>query len=334
MDCFFAYLSIYLSCPLACYIILHVSYKLTLPQFLALLYADIFEYPLSKSEICKFQIANPPAGRAGYKLKIKSKIQTSNSYYGYNNGYYYLKARQKLINLRKQREKYSQEKMEIAERAGKWLKIIPSIRMVAVTGGVAVGNAKKNDDIDFLIVSAKGAIWTTRFLAIAMLELLGKRRRRNDKNYKNKVCLNMFMTENSLQIPKNEQDLFSAHEAAQVKILWSRGEVEKRWWKENEWINKYLQKFKDQSSNIKSNSKLKVQNINKFGIWILNLIYHLSFVTCNLSEVTLKQLQIAYMQNQRTKEIISDAYLRFHPDDAREWILREYQKRLRKYGLE
>ena len=64
------------------------------------------------------------------------------------------------------------------------------------------------------------------------------------------------------------------------------------------------------------------------------MIYHLSFVTCNLSEVTLKQLQIAYMQNQRTKEIISDAYLRFHPDDAREWILREYQKRLRKYGLE
>lgn len=50
-------------------------------------------------------------------------------------------------------------------------------------------------------------------------------------------------------------------------------------------------------------------------------------------EAIARWLQLKYMKSRRTTEIVESHRIRFHPKDARVWVLREYQKRLKKLHL-
>jgi len=39
------------------------------------------------------------------------------------------------------------------------------------------------------------------------------------------------------------------------------------------------------------------------------------------------------MRKKRTTEVVSDGIIRFHPQDARNWILKAYKKRLKNYDF-
>lgn len=43
-----------------------------------------------------------------------------------------------------------------------------------------------------------------------------------------------------------------------------------------------------------------------------------------------QKAQLRYMESRRTTEIVEPGRIRFHPQDAREWVLKEYRKRLEK----
>lgn len=279
--------------------------ELTPGMIAALCYADVFNYPLTKEEVKKFAIKVPP--KKFIQLKIDQK-----------SGFYFLKGRNKLIPLRKKRALYSKEKLSIAKNAANFLQNIPTIQMIAVTGALAMNNCDKEDDIDLLIISKTGTVWTTRFFSIFLLELLGKRRRPNDTQSSNKICMNMFLDENHLMVPEKEQDIFAAHEVAQIKILWSRGEVEERFCEENRWVKKFLSNYKLKITNYEKNTKYNIQNTK----------YSLRFF-----ENMLMKIQLNYMKNRRTHEVVKDGYLRFHPKDARNWVVPEYEKRLEQVGL-
>ena len=51
--------------------------------------------------------------------------------------------------------------------------------------------------------------------------------------------------------------------------------------------------------------------------------------TFHLLEPLARTAQLWYMRNRRTTEVVSNTLIRFHPVDAREWIYRELQIRLR-----
>lgn len=291
--------------------------KLTVPQFKALLYADIFDYPLTEEEIKKYQVSS-------IKYQKKSNPNYNLQITNYQN-YYFLNKRHKLIILRQQREGYSQKKYLMAKKTVNLLKIIPTIKLIAVTGALAMDNAKKDDDIDLLVITSENSLWTTRFLATILLDLVGVRRKPGEHNVKDKICLNMFLDEKHLRIPENERDIFSAHEAAQIKILFDRGEVEEKWWRENGWICKFLPKFLD----TKDNKILRYEKTQKISLLNISISQYL-----NIFEILFKKIQLFYMQSKRTREVIEEGYLRFHPKDIRGWVLSEYKKRLRKYGLE
>lgn len=46
-----------------------------------------------------------------------------------------------------------------------------------------------------------------------------------------------------------------------------------------------------------------------------------------------RRIQLRYMASRVTKEVIEPGRIRFHPQDARKWILKEYQRRLREKGI-
>lgn len=196
-----------------------------------LIYADIFDYPLTEAEIRKYLISPKRINQLHIQedrlIKKKEK-------------YFYLESRQQIVGIRKERKLFSKKKLKIARKVASWLKVIPWIRMVAVSGALAMENSPKDDDIDFLIISAEKRLWLTRLLAVLLTELFGQRRRPNSLNFKDKICLNMFLDEAHLGLPKSERNLFSSHEICQLKLLWDKGQTYQKFIGQNQWVKKYL----------------------------------------------------------------------------------------------
>ena len=186
-------------------------------------YADIFDFPLAREELVRWMIK---AHRPNL-TKLQQK-----------DGYYFLKGREGIVSLRKKRSIWQPDKWDIARRAAKVLSSIPMVRLVGVTGGLAMNNADQADDIDLFIVVADRWLWTTRFLATLSMDLVGLRRHPNDSKVANKVCLNMFVS--TLAVPAAERDLFSAHEVLQMEPIADKGSTYKKFLAANSWTQKFL----------------------------------------------------------------------------------------------
>ncbi len=50
-------------------------------------------------------------------------------------------------------------------------------------------------------------------------------------------------------------------------------------------------------------------------------------------EALARWLQLKYMAPRRTIEVVEPGRIRFHPQDARQWILKKYQARLKKLRI-
>lgn len=48
-------------------------------------------------------------------------------------------------------------------------------------------------------------------------------------------------------------------------------------------------------------------------------------------EAISRRLQLKYMRARRTTEVIEPGRIRFHPHDCREWVLKEYKKRIKNF---
>jgi len=208
--------------------------KLTKAVLKTVAYADIFAYPLTTQQLHQFLIEHQIAYKIFQKANFKDGCLQE------KNGFYFLKGKSSLISLRKQKEKTSEEKIVKAKRKANWLKMIPFIKMVGLTGNLAMKNGQKQDDLDFLIVSKAGCLWLTRLLTVLFLDFLNWRRLPNKKNIKDKICLNMFLDEKHLAIPKADQNLFTAHEIAQLKPLWIKDNLYQKFIKQNLWVKKFL----------------------------------------------------------------------------------------------
>lgn len=211
-----------------------------------LAYADVFDYPLNKDEIWRWLIAEKRSQKTGDRKKFTRSLKSilDSDKIHFIRGFYCLKDREKIILLRKRKEQYSASKIKLAGKVAGILRLIPWVKLVGVTGALAMRNADKEDDIDLLIITTPNRLWLTRLLAVFLLELTGKRRRPDEEKVKDKICLNMFLDENHLALPQKERDLFSAHEVYQMEPFWQEERTYQRFLKANSWSQKFLPNWK------------------------------------------------------------------------------------------
>lgn len=96
-----------------------------------------------------------------------------------------------------------------AERWGRRIGRLPFVRMVAVTGGLAVDSVADHDDIDYFIVTRPGRLWLTR----AMVLLLGRFAARHELD----LCPNFIVADTALEM--NQQTIYVARELAQMVVI-------------------------------------------------------------------------------------------------------------------
>ncbi len=207
---------------------------------------DALNYPLTSFEIWKLLI-NEKSLSSSKKFNVKesqfsldeiedallensflkSKIKSQK-------GFYFLKGREYLIWQRLQKEKISGQKIKRLKRIIKFLRWIPFLRAILITGRLASKTADEKSDWDILVITQAGRIWTARTGITLITELIGKRRK--GKKIKDRICLNYFITERSLTI--SVQDLFASHEYFFAIPLFDTGDVFFRFRKNNIWIKK------------------------------------------------------------------------------------------------
>lgn len=287
-----------------------------------LVYADVFNYPLTIQEVFKFLISPTKPDKKTVQ-KTLAWMSADWKLIHADNIYYCLGGRQKIIHLRKKKESLSKKKLKIAQRVAGWLKPVPWIKMMGITGGLAILNSDKDDDIDILIVSAKNRLWLTRLWVTIMVGLVAKRRRPAETQVRDKICLNMFLDEDHLTVPEKEQDLYSAHEVVQMRPLWDKNETYQKFLWKNQWVNKFLPNGTDTKVLGYDNTKRESKNL-----------LSISISQClNIFESLARSFQLWYMCHRRTSEVIYEGIIRFHPQDARVWVLRQYEARLKKLRL-
>jgi predicted nucleotidyltransferase len=158
-------------------------------------------------------------------------------------GFFFLKGRKSLVDQRINRNKISESKIRILLKVTKILRFVPYVRMIAVTGRMAMKNAEEKSDLDVLIVIKEGRIFTGRTLVTLAVHLMGKRRYRG--KIANRVCLNYFITTNSLEI--SMKDMYSSSEYYFMLPLFGK-ETFRKFQKDNRWISEYKANYQETSA--------------------------------------------------------------------------------------
>ncbi len=314
-------------------------------------YFDLFNYPPTVEEIYTFFKKKTLSGQITSILERMAKkgiiirVKSSRNNLGrYTPGKYHknnIKDQKSNIKNFQIRENISVEKREKVKLYIKLLSFFPQIKLIGLSGTVAMMNARDDDDIDLFIITAKNRLFTGRFIALFIAQVLGIRRSKkslvrvfekpaNARNlrlypylsnakwpfsnphtstfltestlkFRDKVCLNLFFDEKNLTVPDFKKTEYVAHEILQMKPLLDRENVYNRFLRANSWVYEIFPNALKKQE--ERNKKKEEKVINR----------RISF--SNSLETLLKKIELIFINRHRTSEIITDSQLWFHPDD-------------------
>lgn len=276
-------------------------------QVLATLaYHDIFDFPMSEEEIQKLLLGEHAMSTMQIRRGLdQQKVVKSQ-------GYYFLAGREKLVEERIKRRTISQRKLKKISSILPFVRWLPFVEYIGISGSLALNNAKKEDDIDLFIITAKDRLWVSRLFITVLLFLSGNLRRFKNPHTKDAICTNMWIDEAHLAFTPNRQNIYTAHEIVQLQPLVNKNHIYELFLSKNKWIEKYFANIKVKKMTDRKNKKIGV----------------MSFL-----ETFAKIVQIAYMKKHRTSETINDGFVAFHPQDYTSHVLQEWMKRKKKYDI-
>jgi predicted nucleotidyltransferase len=192
-----------------------------------LAYFDLFDYPLTQTEIAQFLKISYCAEEFAedlYSLATENWIFRFDEFYSLQDNY-------SLVQRRREGNTRARSMLKTAEKIAGFLSTFPFIKGVAVSGSLSKNFADENSDIDFFIITEKNKLWLARtfmhcFKKIAML--LKK---------EDWFCMNYYIDEEMLQI--KEKNIYTATEIATLLPL--RGiRVFNEFFNQNIWSKKFL----------------------------------------------------------------------------------------------
>lgn len=295
-----------------------------------LCYSDLFDYPLKSWEIHKWLISKKVDLKSLDKplksLLRKGIIETKSDYF-------FLKGRSHLVKKRVGRAAISQKFLRKGILVSQLFRIVPWVKMVGISGSLAMENASKTDDIDLFVVTDSKRLWLSRLLILIILSAFGLRRKRREKrqNISGKICLNILL--DTVSLGQYKSNIYIAHEVLQLKLLWQRGHTYQKYLEDNYKIFKYLPNWiasnRNNHRDLSINKKKQDYKSQKLSFKIfqnINLLF-------DQLELFAKFIQKKYMGQVFGLERISDSALYFHPNDYNEIVLSKYKKLLKSYDI-
>jgi len=179
--------------------IVHFDMSLQTAILKTLAYSDIFDYPLNLDELHRYLVESATREEVFACVESMSAV-------GSRDGYYFLAGREEILALRQIREAAARRLYGRAVFYGCVLGLLPFVRMVALTGSLAVMNLSKGADLDYMLVTVPGRLWIARAFSVIFGRLM------RPLGYT--ICINVLISKNALTWPVH--DLYSAREMCQM----------------------------------------------------------------------------------------------------------------------
>ena len=205
------------------------------------------------------------------------------------------------VNINSMNSDLVTEKISKAENLGKLLaERFPNILMVGVTGSVAAGTPKENEDIDLMMIVKKDSLWITRLTVMIWIWVNRiPHRKYRLKQKKDDFCFNLWLEEESLKLPNSRKNLKNAMDLILMKPVVSKDNIYERFVRKNEWVKKYVANgYNKIINNFRKNNINKKPSSSQFGKIINLLMFWLQYV---------------YMKNKFNGETVDQKRAFFHP---------------------
>lgn len=272
---------------------------------ITLCYAQIFHDSLSLDEIHQWLLVQK-VSKPTLKKKLLPLVSSGKIHY--RKGRYSLSLKSDFTS----HQQILESKLFTANQAVRVLRLIPMIRLVAVSGSVAAGRPNKNSDIDFFIICQKDSVWITRLFCSLALLIFKQKRNRLSKIVSNKICLNMYIDEANMLI--QTKDIYSAREILQIIPLLNRNRTYEKFLYQNRWASKIFPNIAIDMS--------KYRFVSSKSFSLLSLINRLFFCA-----------QYLYMLRHLTIEKITSSQIRFHPVDYHSITLIKFSRILSRHNI-
>lgn len=282
---------------------------------------DVLFRPLREREIFE-NLQNHGSQKEVSFFDFKKNLLQLREFLESQDDFWFLKGRRFLVKEREKREKISKKNWAKLEKIAKKIIHVPFLRGIFVSGSLAILNSNEKSDIDLLVITKTGRIFTVRFFLTLLLDVMGERRRPG--KVAGKICLNHYLTEDSLKI--EFKSLYNAYSYLHLLPILNQENIFERFRKEQRWMKEYIYfiglTFRPPFT-LKGSSKLArfLEKIlsGSFGNWIEEI----------LKEVQIKRKEKYYKKGvKKGRVILRDNLIELHPSSPEERILKEYQERL------
>ena len=306
-----------------------------------LAYYDGLDYPLSSFELYRFLI-NPqrlqPHVQSLEQIALKDiqegleKLMKSGAVQE-ELGFYFLKGRTGLSELRLDREKIAAQKWRKCLNRAYWLQLAPWIRGMFVSGSLGLGTVNDSSDFDILVLVEPGRLYLSRLFLSGIASLIGARRTRFESVASDKFCFNHYVTTDALHI--SHESLYNAQTYAHLVPMAVPPALAGEFFAENLWINKFVYNFTPHQQTTRRSVRK-----NKFLLGIartVEKIFDAAFG--NVLERWAREYQQKRISMNPTthapggRVIYTTTELEFHPHSFEQVILARYNSTTRRLSI-
>lgn len=192
-----------------------------------LAYFDLFDYPLTRQEICLFL----HHGHAEEEVEEALQQLVSEQCIFRLDNFYALKNDPLRASKRTEGNDRASSLLRVAGRISAYLFHFPFVRAIGISGSLSKNHADEKSDIDYFIITKAGRLWIAR----TWMHLFKKLTFLSGRQHW--YCMNYYIDEQSLQI--TEKNIFTAMET--VTLIPMHGhDLFKAFFDANAWTARYF----------------------------------------------------------------------------------------------
>lgn len=197
---------------------------------------DVLDFAPTADEIRHFLYGE------NFTLEEVKKILSESPCIEKREGFFMLKGREELFEIRKAKQDVSKRFLKKVARYNWLFRILPFIRGIAVCNNLALSNVTEKSDIDLFIIAKRNRLFLARTIATLVFHLFGLRR--HHQKISGRFCLSFWLSEDHLDFKKI---LFESYEDPYL-AFWMRSlkpvtghEIFKKLFEENAlWLSSYF----------------------------------------------------------------------------------------------